>query len=84
MLGKIFTAGLRNVKICSKPGWAMGGVPAEIIEAVFRVAAALWNHKDEVGYSQIALESSQISKQLAAVLDRTTRDLVAPYRRPRI
>lgn len=80
--GYVFIQGIQNVDLNHVAGWAAGEVPDEIVEAAYRIASALWNQKQLVGIENQSVETLQ--QKMTAVIDQTTRDLVAPFIRPQI
>ena len=84
MINDVFPRGVRNIKICYKPGWPAGEVPGPVVEVCYRCLAGLWNQKEHIGLSQVAFDSNAVSLVLKSILDETTMAFLNPYRRPRI
>lgn len=78
LVGYCFYEGVQNIELTYLPGWAT--VPDEIIEAAYRIASALWNQKGLVGIENQSIET--LTQKITAIIDQTTRDLVAPFVRP--
>ena len=80
LVGYYCTPGVNNIEITYKPGWQ--NVPADIIEAIYRIATALWNHRDVVGLESQSVDG--LSQKAVAVIDKSIKQLLQPYRRIKI